>query len=315
VTPATLVTDLLTRPQLLAAAARGVLDRQEQSLLSRRRAREWTPGDGPLVDEAKELIYGQSRTYGYAIVDEAQDLSPMELRMLARRCPSGSMTLLGDLAQAIGPWGLRTWADVASYIPASRSSAVPRGPGSSSGPGGSRAAPPGQDVQVVELRHGYRSTAQVLDLAARLLPEAAPGVRPIAAVRPGRRPPALRRVAPEDLVQAVVGEAVSLVTEYETIGLVVAQARLEEVVAAASARLPSVGEATRDGLGRRVTVLTAESAKGLEFDAVLVGEPAQIVAERADHAAGLRLLYVALTRPTQYLGVVHSTPLPPALGD
>ena len=116
VAPATLVADLLSRPKLLADAAVGVLDMQEQRLVSRRGARSWRSADGPLVDEAKELIYGQSRTYGYAIVDEAQDLSPMELRMLARRCPSGSMTLLGDLAQAIGPWGLRPWADLATSV-------------------------------------------------------------------------------------------------------------------------------------------------------------------------------------------------------
>jgi DNA helicase IV len=174
-------------------------------------------------------------------------------------------------------------------------------------------------VQVVELRHGYRSTAQVLDLAARLLPEAAPGVRPIAAVRPGRRPPGVRQVAPDDLVQALVGEAGSLGPGspgdgYDTVGLVVPLVLVDDVVASAAATLPSVGEATRDGLGRQVTVVSAESAKGLEFDAVVVGEPAMIVAERADYAAGLRLLYVALTRPTQYLAVVHAAPLPAALG-
>ena len=111
VAPATLVAELLSRGTLLSAAADGALSQEEQRLILRRRGRDWTPADGPLVDEAKELIHGRSRTYGYAIVDEAQDLSPMELRMLARRCPAGSLTLLGDLAQAIGPWGLRNWAD------------------------------------------------------------------------------------------------------------------------------------------------------------------------------------------------------------
>ena len=111
VAPATLVAELLSRAKLLSAAADGALSEEEQRLILRRRGRDWTPADGPLVDEAKELIHGRSRTYGYAIVDEAQDLSPMELRMLARRCPAGSLTLLGDLAQAIGPWGLRNWAD------------------------------------------------------------------------------------------------------------------------------------------------------------------------------------------------------------
>ena len=125
---------------MLSAAGDGLLTEDEQRLVLRRRGRAWTVADGPLVDEAKELIYGRSRTYGYAIVDEAQDLSPMQLRMLARRCPSGSLTLLGDLAQAIGPWGLRAWADLASSLPSR------------------------EELQVVELRYGYRSTAQVLDL-------------------------------------------------------------------------------------------------------------------------------------------------------
>jgi DNA helicase IV len=288
VAPATLVAELLSRPHTLAAAAHGILGTDEQRAVLRRRGRAWLAGDGPLVDEAKDLIYGQSRTYGYAIVDEAQDLSPMELRMLARRCPAGSLTLLGDLAQAVGPWGLRDWERVAEWLPASK-------------------------VRVVELGHGYRSTAQVLDFAARLLPEAAPEVAPTVAVRRGRRAPAVVRVDETALIPSLVSEAGSLAGDYASIGLIVPAALLQDVTVAARAALPSVGEATRDGLANRVTVLTAQSAKGLEFDAVVVGEPSSIVAERDDHATGLRLLYVALTRPTQHLAIVHSGPLPAAL--
>jgi DNA helicase IV len=163
VPPATLVADLLGRPAALAAAADGVLEPEEQRLLRRRRARAWTRSDAALVDEAKDLIAGQSRVYGHIIVDEAQDLSPMQLRMLARRCPSGSMTLLGDLAQAVGVWGRRDWGDVGAGL--------------------------GAPVRVVELRLGYRSPGQVLELANRLLPEAAPDVAPTLAVRPGRSAP------------------------------------------------------------------------------------------------------------------------------
>ncbi len=289
VSPVTLVSDLLSRPKLLSVAAEGVLSKEEQHLVLRRKGRAWTAADGPLVDEAKELLYGQSRTYGYAIVDEAQDLSPMELRMLGRRCPSGSLTLLGDLAQAIGPWGLRDWPDLASFLPSKKG------------------------VRVVELRHGYRSTAQILDLAAHLLPEAAPSVRPVRAVRPGRRPPTVRQVARETLLATLVDESGQLSAEHGTVGVIVPFALLDEVVAAAVAGLPSVGAATRDGLGRKVTVLAAQEAKGLEFDAVVVAEPSFIVSERADRASGLRLLYIALTRPTQHLTVLHSLPLPAAL--
>jgi DNA helicase IV len=289
VTAANLVADLLSRRSLLAAAADGILSADEQRLLGRRRGRAWAAADGSLVDEAKDLVHGQSRVYGYAIVDEAQDLSPMELRMLARRCPEGSLTLLGDLAQAIGPWGLRDWEDVASWLPSAKG------------------------LNVVELRHAYRSTAEVLDFAALLLPEAAPQVTPITAVRRGRRAPALRRVAPESLVVSLVEEAEALAAEYASVGLVVPEKLVPEVAAAAMAALVSVGEAGRDGLGRRVTVVSAQGAKGLEFDAVVVAEPAAIVADRPGPGAGLRLLYVALTRPTQHLAVVHSEPLPEAL--
>jgi DNA helicase IV len=212
----------------------------------------------------------------------------MELRMLARRCPAGSLTLLGDLAQAVGPWGLREWADVAAWLPS-------------------------EGLRVVELRHGYRSTAQILDFAAQLLPEAAPEVTPVVAVRLGRRSPAVVRVDGGDLLSALITEAGSLAGEYAAVGLVVPSALVDEVTAAARAALPSVGEATRDGLSRRVTVVSAQGAKGLEFDAVVVAEPARIVAERRERGAGLRLLYVALTRPTQHLSVVHSEPLPSVL--
>jgi DNA helicase IV len=290
VPPAALVGEVLTRPAVLAAAAAGVLDPSEQRLLRRRRARAWTTADAALVDEAKDLINGQSRTYGHAIVDEAQDLSPMQLRMLARRCPSGSMTLLGDLAQAVGVWGHRDWNDVAAWLP----------------------APAG--VRVVELRLGYRSPGQVLELASRLLPEAAPDVTPTEAVRPGRSDPRRIRVGPGELAEAVTGEVAALVDAWPTVGVILPGHEVDAVVVALRRRLGAiVGEAAVDGLGRRVTVVSAEGAKGLEFDAVVVGEPEGIIAERTVRAAGLRLLYVALTRPTQHLSIVSSTPLPAAL--
>jgi DNA helicase IV len=290
VPPATLVADLLTRPAALAAAADGVLDAGEQHLLHRGRPRAWTSADAALVDEAKALVAGASRTYGHAIVDEAQDLSPMQLRMLARRCPSGSMTLLGDLAQAVGVWPQRDWHALAAWLP------TPDG------------------VRVVELRLGYRSPGQVLELASRLLPEAAPDVTPTEAVRPGRSE--LRRVSapPGGLPAAIATEVAALADAWPTVGVIVPSAIVATVVAALRHRLGVVvGEATADGLGRPVTVVAAEGAKGLEFDAVVVGEPGAIIAERADRPTGLRLLYVALTRPTQHLSMVSTAPLPAAL--
>ncbi|MCU4187326.1 AAA family ATPase [Acidiferrimicrobium sp. IK] len=308
VAPVTLVADLLAKPAVLAAAAEGLLSGDEQAALRRRRGRAWTASDGPLIDEAKDLIAGQSRTYGHAIVDEAQDLSPMQLRMLARRCPSGSMTLLGDLAQSVGVWARRDWHEVAAWLP------TPAG------------------VRVVELRYGYRSPGQVLELAGRLLPEAAPDVTPTLAVRPGRSAP--RRVITEagELLDAVVAETGRLAGEWPTVAVIVPSRLVDEVVAALRAGIDAavradppgrpggfrggadaVGEAVADGLGRPVTVVSAEAAKGLEFDAVVVVEPEEIAGERTDRASGLRLLYVALTRPTQHLSMVASAPLPEAL--
>lgn len=289
VPPARLVGDLLTKPALLEVAADGILGAAEQRAIRRRRVGEWTPADAALVDEAKAAIAGVSRTYGHVIADEAQDLSPMQLRMLARRCPSGSMTLLGDLAQAVGVWGRADWGEVAEWLPAA---------------GGMR---------VVELRLGYRSPAQVLELAGRLLPEAAPDVRPTAAVRPGRSEP--RRVVAADLLQAAIAEVEALRGQWPTVGVVVPAAMVGAAVAELRAALGErrVGDAGSDGLGREVTVVGAQAAKGLEWDAVVVVEPDSIVAERPERSAGLRLLYVALTRPTQHLSIISSAPLGGAL--
>jgi DNA helicase IV len=287
VAPTTLVADLWAKPGVLAAAADGVLTAAEQHLLRRRRPRAWTVADGPLVDEARHLVAGQTRTYAHAIVDEAQDLSPMQLRMLARRCPSGSMTLLGDLAQSVGVWGLRDWRAVGEWLP------TPDG------------------IEVVELRFGYRSPGQVLELAGRLLPAAAPDVTPTEAVRPGRHAPTELVVAPDAVPSTVASEVVRLVREWPTVGVVAPAALLDHLlVALAGHPALDVGEASADGLGHAVTVMAAEAAKGLEFDAVVVVQPEGIVAERTDRAAGLRLVYVALTRPTQQLTVIGSSRLP-----
>lgn len=279
-------------PMGVRAAADGVLSGSEQAAILRQ-GRAWTPADAPLVDEAKALVAGQSRTYGYAIVDEAQDLSPMQLRMLARRCPAGNMTLLGDLAQAVGVWGHRDWREVAAWLP------------------------DGAGVRVAELRYGYRSPGQVLELASRLLPEAAPDVKPTEAVRPGRSAPRRILTGDGDLLAALSAEVTELDRTWPTVAVVTPGGLAAAVVERLRRDLgePAVGHAEADGLGRPVTVVASEAAKGLEFDAVVVVEPSAIVAERDDPAAGLRLLYVALTRPTQHLSIVASTALPAPLAE
>lgn len=286
--PLTVVAELLGRGGRLSEAADGVLDPGEQALLPRGRPRAWTLADGPLVDEARALVTGRGRTFGHAIADEAQDLSPMQLRMLGRRCPNGSMTLLGDLAQGTGVWAHETWLDLARHLP----------------------APDG--LRIEELRYGYRSPAEVLDLANRLLPAAAPGIAPTEAVRAGKGAPRFVVAGADELLGTVAAEAAALAAGHRTVGVIAPIPLVGGVRAALADAGVDAGDPARDGLDRPVTVLDAQTSRGLEFDAVLVVEPAAIVDEAA---RGLRLLYVALTRPTRSLAVVSSGPLPQALAD
>ena len=165
VSPSTLVRDLLSDPTRLARAAAGILDPAEQEAIRRARSAKWTTADLALLDEARHLLEGHTPTYGHVVVDEAQDLSPMQLRMVGRRAPVGSVTVLGDLAQATAAWTHASWADVASYLP----------------------SPMGTSAR--ELTLGYRVPGLVLDFAARLLPVAAPMVPATESVRRGRHAP------------------------------------------------------------------------------------------------------------------------------
>jgi DNA helicase IV len=244
------------------------------------KSRGWSDADLALIDEAESLIHGGGRTYGHVVVDEAQDLSPMQLRMLARRCPSGSMTILGDVAQGIGVWAIDDWSQAFAHLPT---------------PAGSR---------VEELELGYRSPAQVLDYAARLLPIAAPQVTPTESVRRGRTEPRVLLV--DDVATGAVAEAAQLVGEgHGTVAVIAASRMIDELTKLLDGSGLQFGE-----LGAPVTLHAAPAVKGLEFDAVVVVEPAAII---DDAPRGLRLLYVALTRPTRHLSVVHREPMPAGL--
>jgi DNA helicase IV len=291
VSPSALVRELLSSRARLAEAADGVLSASEQSSLLRKggrsaRTEPWTEADGPLVDEAIELIDGRLRTYGHGIVDEAQDLSPMQARMLARRVPSGSLTILGDIAQGTGVWARDQWDDLLQHLP----------------------APDG--VRLEELRLGYRAPGRVLALASKLLPVIAPHLQPTESIRPGRSDPRFVRVAVGEVAAAAAVEAAGLATHWGSVAVIVPNALHDDVVAALAAAGADLGDAEREGLDHAVTVVPAVTAKGLEFDAVVVVEPAALV---DDAPRGLRLLYIALTRPTQHLSVVHGRPLPEPL--
>jgi DNA helicase IV len=290
VSPTALVSELLTGAERLAQAAEGILSEKEWRSLLRAKGKRvgtqaWTLDDLALLDEAEYLINGRTRAYGHVVVDEAQDLSPMQFRMVTRRAPSGSVTILGDLAQATGAWSYGTWDEILRHLPTG--------------------APSRHD----ELTLGYRAPGQILDLASKLLPEAAPTVQPTRSIRQGRREPRIMRVAPDALLSESVGEATGLADEGLLVGLVVSAGHLAAMTALVGER-SDIGLLDRDGMHRRVTVVEATAAKGLEFDAVVVVEPAAIAG--ADDR-GLRLLYVAMTRPIQHLSLLHAEPLPELL--
>ncbi len=282
--------ELCSSPDRLEDPARGVLRESECRLLVSGRARRsgpaaWTLDDLALLDEAEFLINGRTRSYGHIVIDEAQDLSPMQLRMVARRAPTGSITILGDLAQATGGWAYDEWDSILRHLPSS--------------------APWRHD----ELTLGYRAPGQVLDFASRLLPRAAPTVTPTRSIRRGSDPPGITRVDPDRLLPEALREAIRLADGGQLVGVVMAPDHLTQMTAMDPDRA-TVGLLDRDGIARPITLVTARGAKGLEFDAVVVVEPTAIA---GDGRRGLRMLYVAMTRPIRQLSIVHSEPLPEVL--
>jgi AAA domain/UvrD-like helicase C-terminal domain len=271
VSPDRLVRSLLTSKAALAEAADGILSPAEQTLLYRRGA-AWSDGDIPLIDEARTRLATRPRAYGHVIVDEAQDLTPMQLRMVSRRAREGSLTILGDVAQATGAIPYSSWDDVLPHLP-----------------GGGAAV-------VEELLHAYRVPREIMEVALPLLDTIAPGVAPPISYRTGADPPTFRRVAEEHLLAEAFHEAERLAGADGLLAVIVP----EELADAVLAGTP---------LYESVPLLTPRQAKGLEFDHVVVVEPALIAASRQ----GLRELYVALTRPTKTLVVVHARPLPAEL--
>jgi len=293
VSPAALVRDLLASATRMERYAVGLLQPSEWPLLLRKKSANvsgttWSVDDLALLDEASFLTGGRTRSYGHIVVDEAQDLTPMQFRMIARRVPTGSVTVLGDLAQATGPWSYRAWTEVREILK------------------GGAAQP-----QHAELSLGYRAPGRVLDFASKLLPSAAPGVAPTSSIRRGRTDPNVRAVPVDEVPGASLAEAYSLMADHALIAVIAPDELVPELVRLAR-RHDEVGVLERDAMSRPVTIVPAQASKGLEFDAVVVVEPAVIAGE---DARGLRLLYVAMTRPIQHLSVVHGLPLPAALLD
>lgn len=289
------------------AAADGVLEPAERRLLRRVVAKKagderWTRADIALLDEANHLITGDTPQFGHIVVDEAQDLSAMELRMIARRSPERSMTILGDLAQSTGVGGSTSWEDAIAEL----------GHGRVDGRGRERESVPGR---VEELELGYRVPAVLIEFANRLLPTAAPGVRPSTSVRDGGEAPSIVRVGSVDEVASAAAACARTLTEdWGVVGVLAPPSLLDGVLGA----LSDAGTEHRDArqavsLEEGITVVAAELAKGLEFDAIVVIEPMTIADDHDD--AGYRVLYVALTRATQRVTIVHARPLPEELSE
>jgi DNA helicase IV len=343
---AELVNDLLGFEALIRSASKDVLTSDEQRLLLRARVPDvrdvqWTDADLPLLDEADSVLgpksaarprrrrrgrsneamemarrtvselgvgatvsaeqvlerYGYDtpapvsdddgdlRTYGHVLVDEAQDLTAMQWRMLARRCPSGSMTLVGDFGQASRTGALASWDDVLKNVTVR--------------------VPPRR----VTLSVNYRTPSEIMEVANRLLPAAAPGVEPARSVRSTGAFPVVDTVGPDDLVDAAAARVRDALSHGGTVAVIAPRGLhtdLTDVLGDRGAIADSI-----EAIDAPIAVLAPLDAKGLEFDHVIVVEPARLV---TPDAAGLRLLYVVLTRATRNLVVVHSEPLPEALG-
>ncbi len=303
-TPAQLLHDLFGSKALLRLATRGVLDETEALALHRARSESvddvrWTPADVALLDDARDVLgpkpgrngkpddADEIRTYGHLVVDEVQDLTPMQLKMATRRSLNGAMTIVGDLAQATGPLAPTDWQDVLDHLPDRKPS------------------------RVIGLSVGYRIPGQIMELANKVMAAATPTLRAPQSVRVGDTMPVFVR-ASGALGAAVADEVRSVSSELPraSVGVIAPDSMIDELSEHLTAAGVNHGTATRTGLDEGVTLVPVSVVKGLELDAVVVVEPALIV---ADHEHGMRSLYVALTRPTQHLSVVHADELPEPL--
>ena len=279
----------------------------------------WTPADQVLIDEAADLIE-RTPSIAHIVVDEAQDLSPMEVRAVGRRCATGAATVLGDIAQGTTPWAATSWPTLLFHLGK-------------------------PDASVRELDVGYRVPRQILDFASRLLPSIAPGLSPARSLRGDAAALRVTPVPAEDLGARVASECASALARPGSVAVICADRQVTEVGAALRAarlgctvlgtenasapagRGPSSdsasdsemsGASTFDisdisGMSEnvdRLTLVPVTLAKGLEFDHVILVEPARIA---TGEAYGLRRLYVALTRAVSRLTVFHAEPLPAEL--
>ncbi|WTH50606.1 ATP-binding domain-containing protein [Streptomyces sp. NBC_01550] len=346
-----LLTDLYGDRARLASAAHG-LTRAERELLYRAPGGGWTAADVPLLDETAELLGQDNRAaeaaaaaeraegvayaqgvldlaagegedeesltgmldaetladrheermvrtvaeraladrdwvFGHIIVDEAQELSQMAWRLLMRRCPTRSMTLVGDVAQTGDAAGASSWASaLAPHI--------------------------GDRWRQVSLTVNYRTPAEIMASTTEVLAALGPGLQLPRSVRETGLEPWRMRTEPGRLARALADRAAKEAAALEDgrLAVLVPDARRDELGAAVAASVPDAVYGDEPDLESRVVVLGVRQAKGLEFDAVLIADPTEILARST---RGLNDLYVALTRATQRLGIIHAGPAPAVL--
>ncbi|AWS42814.1 AAA family ATPase [Streptosporangium sp. 'caverna'] len=293
VRPQEVVAGLLGDPAALARAAEGILAPAEQAAILWARpprsfkSARWSAADAVLIDEVAGLLE-RPPSYGHVIVDEAQDLSPMQCRAIARRSEHGSITVLGDLAQGTTPWAAGGWADHLTHL------GKPR-------------------AELIALTVGFRVPAAVVAMANRLLEALAADVPRTRSFRTDGR---LRVRETPDLARATVAAVRDALDHEGSIAVMAADTALEELTAAMRAQGIAVATLDQPAPGAvhapaapaaRVTAVPATMAKGLEYDHVVVAEPAEIVEAET---RGLNRLYVVLTRAVSRLDVLHSRPLP-----
>ncbi|MFE9338453.1 ATP-dependent DNA helicase [Streptomyces sp. NPDC007063] len=287
---------LLDSRSRLSECAAQDFGEEEQAALRRPRADTadddpWTQDDLVCLEELRFLLAGETpQRYRHIVVDEAQDLTPMQARSLRRRCPTGSMTVLGDLAQATGPHTYTGWERLGRLF-------------SDHG-----------DWRVAELKTSYRVPAEIMEFVAPLARAVAPSLPYPTAVRmAGEDAVRLVPTTPWDLLEEAAARTARLAgtddgQSLRSIAIVVPDD--SDWLGEVRRRVEHAAGMTEEKL-RTVSVLPAAQAKGMEFDHVLVLEPSTI-ADRGP--AGLRQLYIALTRSTQTLTILHTTPLPRDVG-
>jgi DNA helicase IV len=294
ITAAELVRQLLSSEERIERAGDGILTDAEKRLLYRKPAErlgdvQWSTSDLPLIDEAQDLIDPVARRYGHVIVDEAQDLTPMQLRMVGRRVTGAAITVLGDLAQATGLWSYSSWDEVGRQLNV------------------------GEEVEVEELLHAYRVPREIMEIALPVLALTAPSIKSPLPFREGGRPPEFVQVDRDARWSDAVRIAEDARVDGGSAAIVATPAHLEPLRAALRASGVDFGDAMDGELVTSIELLDPTAAKGLEFDHVVLVEPAAVIREAAG-GDGHRDLYVALTRATRTLTCLHAEPLPWPLG-